>query len=56
MKRYDITGEDTFLVIGCDGIWDVLSDQQVRYSRVLVGAHGAFTGTNMGAHMHAKGS
>jgi hypothetical protein len=56
VKRYDITGEDTFLVIGCDGIWDVLSDQQVRYSRVLVGAHGAFTGTNMGAHMHAKGS
>ncbi len=30
VKRFDLTADDTFLVIGCDGIWDVLSDQQVR--------------------------
>ncbi len=41
VKRFDLTADDTFLVIGCDGIWDVLSDQQVRsltpcgYSGVL---------------------
>ena len=29
VKRFDLTADDTFLVIGCDGIWDVLSDQQV---------------------------
>jgi serine/threonine protein phosphatase PrpC len=37
VRELELTEGDEFLVLACDGIWDVLSNQEVRVFVVFVG-------------------
>lgn len=35
VRRVQLTPADRFLLLACDGIWDVMTNQQVDWSAVL---------------------
>ena len=39
VRSVELTAEDRFLLLACDGVWDVMSNQQVRPRGASCAAH-----------------
>ena len=35
VAEFELTGSQEYLVLGCDGLWDVLTPEKVRFNHVI---------------------